>query len=187
MTLLDWIAPKSCLLCGREGEVLCKACIPAATWRQHESGVWCAWEFTQVRKLLHALKYQGIRGVSQLLCAGLEPPADIRACVGVPTPVLRRWIRGYSQAEVLAEDLAGAWGCLYQPVLRVRSHRSKVRQNRAQRTLDGGRFVVATPPSQPVWLVDDVVTTGATLRACEEALTSAGAVVAGKLALAGVL
>lgn len=72
-------------------------------------------------------------------------------------------------------------------MLRANRRKTSVGVNREDRQLQAdGHFTVLGVPQRPVWLIDDVVTTGATLRACELVLQQAGARVAGKLALAGV-
>ena len=113
--------------------------------------------------------------------------------VPVPLHPWRRWLRGYNQAALLAQQVAEssgvpARGALYrtratppQGSLGARSRNGNVSaafavHPEAIRGLSGRR----------VWLVDDVCTSGATLRACALALRRAGVRRVGALVLARV-
>ncbi|HSE94698.1 MAG TPA: phosphoribosyltransferase family protein, partial [Methylomirabilota bacterium] len=100
--------------------------------------------------------------------------------------------RGFNQAELLAGACGGCWGVPVWP----RALR-RVRPTRPQTELDGaarranvrGAFAVPRPArvtGRRLLLVDDVLTTGATLRAAATALRTAGAATVGVLVLAQV-
>ncbi|MBU2954560.1 ComF family protein [Marinobacter sp. F3R08] len=98
----------------------------------------------------------------------------------VPAPMdpLRRWQRGFNQAQDIAETIGGdlnipvATG-LARRVRRVRSQRTL---NREARLLNlRGVFEVTSAVPERVAIVDDVVTTGATARVLASALREAGA------------
>jgi ComF family protein len=109
--------------------------------------------------------------------------------VPVPLPWRRRWVRGFNQAERIARPLAAALGVPFDEALRrIRASRTQRSLGRRRRLLGPeGTFGVRRSASVAgcrVLLVDDVVTTGATVTAAASALVAAGASAVMALALA---
>ena len=111
--------------------------------------------------------------------------------VPVPMAAVRRRERGFNPAEELARALAAGTGWTSVPDgLERRQYRRPLRGLSAQRRREevAGAFAagpgLARLAGSRVVLVDDVVTTGATLRVAIEALRAAGMTPAGALALA---
>ncbi len=202
---LDAALPAACVGCGREGPPLCKMCAPALDGRLDAPpgaaiGLpgdlpapllqldWCAPFSGTVRAALHAIKYSGEQRLAEPLGAAIARRWK-RIGVGadlvthVPVHAARARTRGYDQAELIARVAARHLGLPY--AARVRRERATIAQfdlDRSDRAANvAGAFVADQEPGDgPVghWvlLVDDVVTTGATLAACAEALDAAGAV-----------
>ena len=141
----------------------------------------------RVQQLLHQLKYQGQsqvgRALGQLYGAELTAAGLAEFDLIVPVPLHRRKLarRGYNQAEAFATGLAAALPCPSAPhALRRTEHTaSQTRKGRAERWQNVATvFEVAEPTAvvgRHILLVDDVLTTGATLEACGAALLAAGA------------
>lgn len=140
--------------------------------------------------IVHALKYHGWTAVAEGMAqrmASLGWPCDVleerAALVPVPLTAARERERGFNQTAVLADALAPLWGIpVWRHVLeRTRSGGSQTRLTPmdrlrnvagAFRTVPGGARDLR---GRHVVLVDDVVTTGATVSACAAALLAGGA------------
>lgn len=211
--ILDLAFPAVCVGCGREATALCGPCGRALTVRAGEPAgaligmpsdvplplvqlEWCAPYGGLVRDALHALKYRG----EQRLAGPLGAAAAARwreASIGgdtlvhVPVHPARRAVRGYDQAELLARAAATELGCPVLPALRrERATAPQYELGRDRRAANvAAAFAVAPALRRSVagrWLVlvDDVVTTGATLVACAEAFLDAGATAVSALTIA---
>lgn len=140
--------------------------------------------------IVHALKYGGWHAVAAGMAermARLDWPADVVeervALVPVPLAASRlRW-RGYNQSERLAHTLATRWKLpVWTTILaRVRATETQTRLTPGERMRNvHGAFAAAAAERERlrgahVVLVDDVVTTAATLNACAAELHAAGA------------
>jgi ComF family protein len=138
--------------------------------------------------IVHAFKYRGWHAIAVEMAdrmGRLGWPADVleerTAVLPVPLAPSRERERGYNQSERLARALAGRWNVpAWCGVLeRARSTETQTRLTPEERLANvSGAFRVrdsARLRNAHVVLVDDVVTTAATLNACAAALFAAGA------------
>jgi ComF family protein len=151
------------------------------------------------RKLVHDFKYQDrqeVRGLlgNWLTAAGHELLGDAHLIVPVPMSRRRLFWRTFNQAAHLAHELGRRSGVAVDTgtMKRRRATRPQVGLTRAQRrkNMEGAFGVVtwrrARIEGANVLLVDDVITTGATVNACARALRRAGAARVDVLAVAMV-
>src|SRR4051794_9788591 len=131
------------------------------------------------RGVVRALKFKGARRAAGTMAAQIvanAPPGwldDPRAAL-VPAPLhpKRARSRGYNQARLLADAIAERTGLPVADCLdRTGSTRTQVGRDRRERlTGIAGSVRLRAPPPARALLVDDVITTGATLLACGELL-----------------
>lgn len=188
-TVLDLFAPLRCPLCGRrltDGEI-CRACglpDPGRVVRQLLPGP-CL-QLTggtfagDLRRVVHEFKYGDDPGARAILLAQmrLAVPRDLRwdALVPVPAHPVRVRERGLAVTEVLARGLARSTGLPVRRLLRrCRYTPSLTGQGAVDRHNILAGALLADPSTGALLLVDDVLTTGATFRACRRALLAAGA------------
>ncbi len=136
------------------------------------------------RKTLYRFKFRGEKGLSRPLGKLLAETAEqtgqsFQAVTWVPMTKTKKRKRGYDQSELLAKAAAKALELPCLPLLeKARETETQHQLPRRQRLSNVKHAYEAKPEcrGKAVLLVDDIVTTGATLRECASALYEAGAV-----------
>lgn len=192
--------PEFCISCQREGAPLCRLC--ELSWMPDPSlerfattsgsvrGVFSLSPYPDpvVKGLLRQWKYWGQKSSGEMLCRlvvdtleaykGALPTVEV--VTYVPLHTRRLNYRGFDQAEMLAQTVAEV---IHRPMStllkRTRFTEPQAKQARSARTEDEFKrafevsLLDATPPAS-VLLIDDVWTTGSTMRAASRVLRSAG-------------
>jgi competence protein ComFC len=200
--LLDLLFPPKCVFCGKiipPGKNVCSDCAKAIApcgsvrlfklpWKKNP--IFCATLYPyegRVRESLLRYKFHGeeqnadyYAGELAALVKAAFPDVPVSLVTWVPLSKQRKKDRGYDQAERIARPLAKALHLPCCPCL------VKVRQNRVQHYLgrraraENVRGAYAFPgrnvAGEHILLVDDIVTTGATLAECAAVLLHGGAV-----------
>jgi len=144
------------------------------------------------RSIIHRCKYSGnpqlILQLGIWMARRWPAPETSSVLVPIPLHARRRFRRGYNQAEKLAEGLSGVWDIeIDKKVLIRKIHSASLtgsnRSGRAE-VLKNVFYLGESKCKKPIILIDDVLTTGATLRACREVIEASGRRVVGAVVLA---
>ncbi len=126
-----------------------------------------------------ALKFRRLLSVADLMADRIHwlAPATLLSgtIVPVPTAPLRSALRGFDPAAEIAGALSRRTELPLNACLTRRGGGRQVGKRRAQRIGHPPRIQVRGEVPRSVLLIDDVLTTGATLSACARALRSSGA------------
>lgn len=199
--ILDFCFPRRCLSCHTLGSYLCSACLAARVLEDTEAAGYYAlvrYRDPVIRRAIWLLKYGGIRelgetfgrAAAEALLPELAEWAEWRAVPApllvVPIPLSPRRLRerGYNQTALIARGFAAAAGpdvvCLEHALSKIKETPTQVSvRDRTHRLSNlAEAFVVVTPDiitHQEILLIDDVITTGATLTEAKRTLIRAGA------------
>lgn len=138
---------------------------------------------SQLQELMHLLKYKGQKELGfylgQLLGNALADTGrfnEVDALVPLPLFADKEQRRGYNQSLLLCEGIADVWQrpIIKNAVARIYPTESQTKKNRIERWQNmQDRFQLKDPAivsNKHILLIDDVVTTGATLEACGQVL-----------------
>lgn len=171
----------TCFLCSKPtaaGQV-CQAC-KAHTTLGH---VWVATEYRGViRQVIRAYKFGRLQAAHRPLASAIDahlPYLEDVTVAHIPTATNRVRQRGYDHAKLLAQEVARRRSWRHATLLRRRHNLRQVGSGRAERLQQAqGAFEPIRPidvAGRHILLIDDVVTSGATLMAAAGALSAAGA------------
>lgn len=183
-SFLDLFMPYTCRGCGRLGEILCECCKKYNTRAEVIDG----WIYTVgkregvLMKVTEEYKYKSIRKTAEVLAGMLnEVLPEIKGEVAiVPLPTIRKHIRerGFDHTLLLAKKLAKIRKCDYDSLL-VRVNKAvqvgSDRETRLKQAKTAYKAVSEAKMDVTYVLLDDVTTTGASLKAAKKVLEGAGA------------
>ena len=196
--IADLLFPPKCVLCQEllteKGRRICSKCETATSvfchhpWKIPNVKNWVAlWQYTDVvRESLVRYKFGNCQHYSSAYALRLAEKirqSDLKWDVisWVPVSGFRLWERGYDQVKLLAKDVGKELG--EEPVKLIHKKRHNRRQSRLrgltarQRNVQGVYKAVDVEriKGKRILLLEDIVTTGATVSECAKTLKSAGA------------
>ncbi|HBM45428.1 MAG: Phosphoribosyltransferase [Candidatus Nomurabacteria bacterium GW2011_GWF2_35_66] len=202
---LNLILPQKCLRCGKSGEILCENCLPRLRRCEDFLGedVFAVFSYYDptISEAIKLLKYRGIRMVVPSLAKFMrevvfEEISEAKTMAGftedekiivVPVPLHKDRLikRGFNQSEIIARSIINSLNedklvLETGALIRTKHTESQVKAvSRTKRLINlNNAFKVVTPEKikgKVILLIDDVITTGATISECKKELMKAGA------------
>ena len=183
ISILDLLAPYTCRGCGRLGELLCKCCKKYIISAEKRDFVYAVGRREGVlMQLTEDYKYKSIRRTAVILAELIDAvlPADLVNVVVVPLPTVAQHIRerGFDHTLRLAKALARRRGWEVSRCLKRANKTVQVGQDAKTRAAQAARayeFKGSIDSTKTYLLLDDVWTTGATMKAGKKLLEKNGA------------
>lgn len=196
--ILNTLFPPYCLGCKRSGRLLCEGCVASLPSAPAERGALALFNYEHplVRKIIWKFKYTGLKSLAGELAPLLqqlilEEVSERRSfsphkLLVMPVPLApgRSQERGYNQAALLSEALVRLLpdDLIYSPdiLLKIKDTPTQVSMKTRAARLHNliGAFKVVAPEkikNRSVLLIDDVLTTGATIETARAELIKNGA------------
>lgn len=201
--VLSQLAPHPCFECGKLGKALCDNCKynianepflgcigcgrPSGARGVCETckfydKAWCVGSRQEaLRRLIDAYKFERMRIAHQDLAHLLADvlPVLPENTIIIPIPTVRRHVRqrGYDHTVLVAKQLAKLKNCSYAPILERKTQsvqRGASRSARIRQAKEAFTVGNTLSPDTPYLIIDDVVTTGSTLKYAAKILRDAG-------------
>lgn len=189
--VLDALCPPTCAACGRVGADICRTCRCTiieelranCSWLPNAAHQTVVGRFEgRIRDVISGMKFKQHRGAArylgglvarQLINDGIVPGTNVQAVTWVPASRRRLNERGFDPSEVMARVVGAQLGLpVVRTLDRVDSGEQKSR-TRIERW-NGPGFRGRRTRCDRIILIDDVITTGATVAAASGALRTSG-------------
>ena len=201
-TILGIVFPVSCPSCGKKGSDLCAKCLLASPGAERECAEWIFplfdYRHKPLKDALWLLKYKGRKRLARVFAevlygrmleelSELGVMENFREALLVPIPLSgsRLRERGFNQAELICRKLVELDGGqnfkLEEKVLlrpKESEHQARIEERKKRLANIVGAFSVKNPElveGRNIILIDDIITTGATLHEAKKVLRAAGA------------
>jgi len=186
--ILDILFPRVCVGCGKEGKYICDKCkvfiseCESTETRVSENldGLISVWDYDGlIKELIQMIKYQGVADIIKELISQVNLDIYCSYITYVPMFRKREKRRGFNQAEIIAKELAKKSETrslsLLEKVVDTEDQTKLDKEKRIENVKGSFKSCVKLSLTQrEVLLVDDIFTTGATMRECCKVLKQSG-------------
>lgn len=191
--ILEILFPPRCYTCRKEAEVVCTDCLKrfsrAVDSPAHYIQSTFSFKDKEIKRIIHAVKYYNKKELVIPLArtAALELKNSSNHSldtdwhlVPIPMPTIRKYMRGYNHAEIIAKEISKitSFPVSTNILVRARSPKRQVTTATRSERLNNQRKsfkVCGDVKDMNIILVDDVSTTGATLDEARRVLLQYGA------------
>lgn len=192
--IISIIFPSHCYNCHKEGDSLCDSCLKNTRKVLDTPAIYITsiYSFKDpiIKKSIHAIKYFHRKDLIEPLTQELAKEicvtnsyklqANSWTLVPIPMPRLRKYMRGYNQAELIANSLSKKCSLLVRSdvLVRLKSPKRQVKTKTKSERLQNQHNsfkITNNVKNMNIILVDDVTTTGATISEARNTLLKAGA------------
>ncbi len=170
------------------GCVVCGNVSPEGICVEHDAPICKAWvvseRVTVLKRVIDAYKFEYVKAAAHALVDLLDATLPLLSAntVIVPIPTVSSHVRqrGYDHLEILARILAIRRGLPIAQLLTRSSVKTQHRLNKAERQQEASTAFhiaksVSITPNTPLLILDDIITTGSTIRSAAQVLSEAGA------------
>ncbi len=194
---LNLFWPKQCINCGKEGKYLCDDCFalidilrdPPIRNLKYINGIHYAVSYQEklIKTAIHLYKYKRIKGLSEVMVSliiahlklsnKLETLNNGMLCA-IPLHKTKLKKRGFNQAEEIAKELAKSLNLPFVPNALIKTKKTPAqmtlnKKERKQNIVDCFKInpkIRKQIINKKIFLIDDVLTTGATMQECARIL-----------------
>lgn len=204
-TILDIVFPVKCILCGKSGVNLCLECLKDAPTAERESAKWIFplydYRHPAIKKSLWLLKYKGKKRLANIFAEIiyekiLEELSDLSVLENFTEPILipiplspkRYRERGFNQAELLCREIIKINNLRHGVDIKLENnilikpkdteHQARIKDRHERLKNIAGSFSIKNSEKikgKNIILIDDILTTGATLNEARKTLKQSGA------------
>lgn len=201
-TIFSFIFPVNCVSCGKGDKYLCNDCLASSGEAERESENWIFpmydYRNKNIKKCIWLLKYKNKKSIASIFADTMYPRIleeiserklieNFKNPILIPIPLSRKRLRerGFNQAELLCEEIVKLdkkenleFSSEILVRIKDKEHQAKIEDRKKRIENIVGCFKVVNENllnNKNIILIDDVTTTGATLKEARKMLNQAGA------------